>query len=125
MNLSKEYDLLYQEASDFLKKHNPCRREGGYYVGYPIGYSIVDDRKYLLCCSGCKHHSKRIGCRVKSLVCKLWLCSTAKGNLTPEQRQEWDEMNNRFKRIFGHHGIRQSKSYFMREKNVSGWRWIR
>ena len=130
MNPSKEYDKLYQEASEFLKKHNPCRREGGYCSGYPVTYSTVDGReylelgirKYVLCCAGCKHHSKKIGCRVKSILCKLWLCNSARGNLSLEQRQEWDEMKNRLHRILGYPGSRQSKLQYIKELNNVGLR---
>lgn len=85
--LEAEYDRIYDAADTALKKHNPCqiqRDEQGV-------VSCADTRrmaqeKYrtpMLCCGGCQHLGPN-GCTVKSLSCKLWLCTTIRGDYKHE-----------------------------------------
>jgi hypothetical protein len=53
---SRLYDTLYELGQEVLDKYKPC----------------IDCKTY--CCDGCKYLSSK-GCTVKSLACKLWLCS--------------------------------------------------
>lgn len=62
------YDRLYNEAEMWLKANNPCQISCGKCVG-----RYKNDLG--LCCEGCKHLTPS-GCSVKSLACKIWLCST-------------------------------------------------
>lgn len=68
-DLSKIYDLLYQEADRIITQGNPCDFVDG---------TCVSSRKHInkdcKCCEGCKHLEVGKGCTVKSLGCKLWLC---------------------------------------------------
>ena len=80
--LSRKYDRLYNRAGAILKRDNPCQIQHG-----PDGVSCLDTRRKAargetifrgeqLCCSGCPHLGPK-GCTVKSLICKVWLCSAA------------------------------------------------
>ncbi|MFA5994736.1 MAG: hypothetical protein WC823_07310 [Parcubacteria group bacterium] len=63
--LSALYDELYAEASAILAEHNPCAIENGKcFRGEP-------------CCEDCNYLSRKKGCTVQSLVCKLFLCQAA------------------------------------------------
>lgn len=65
-SLSALYDRLCEEAGLILTKHNPCKIEKGRcFEGNP-------------CCDDCGYLLKKKGCTVKSLVCKLFLCSEAR-----------------------------------------------
>ncbi len=76
MERTKEeiYDFLYDLADMEIRKHNPCKVEDGKCIR---GY---------FCCRGCKHLSS-VGCTVKGLYCKIWLCQSVLQKLhekTPE-----------------------------------------
>ena len=78
--LSALYDRIYDIADRLIKKHNPCniRIETRPHHLFPtkLEEETVCMSYYVnsLCCAGCSHHSKN-GCTVKSLGCKLFLCS--------------------------------------------------
>lgn len=64
--MSDLYDKLCNKADLILKEYNPCNIENGRcFAGYP-------------CCQDCEFLSKKKGCTVDSLVCKLWLCDKAR-----------------------------------------------
>lgn len=65
--MSKLYDELYKQADLALKKYDPCKIQNGRCINtYP-------------CCDGtCGYLSKKTGCTVKSLACKLHLCERAR-----------------------------------------------
>lgn len=64
--LSVLYDGLCEEANLILTRYNPCKIENGRcFVGNP-------------CCDGCEYLSRKKGCTVKSLVCRLFLCNEAR-----------------------------------------------
>jgi len=64
--LSVLYDRLYEEAGLILARHDPCKIEKGRcFEGNP-------------CCDDCGYLSKKKGCTVKSLICKLFLCNEAR-----------------------------------------------
>lgn len=65
--LSRLYDELYNTASRLREKENPCNIIEGH----------CKYRKYGCCCSGCEYLSD-VGCTVKSLSCKLWLCKESR-----------------------------------------------
>ena len=90
--LESEYDRIYDAANDALKRHNPCqiqrdeagvvscadtRRSAQNKYGTPV------EKAQSLCCGGCQHLSPQ-GCTVKSLSCKLWLCTTIRGGFKHE-----------------------------------------
>ena len=89
---SHKYDELYKKAEAIMDKYNPCvfdvktslcirdalrKKHGKEYqtcgcCGNINGW-IIDER--------CKHFKEGIGCSVKSLSCKIWLCADARKNL--------------------------------------------
>jgi len=73
--LEREYDQLYEEADELLKKYDPCDVVNGECAAYRAKFYTTN-----FCCDGCRHLSSK-GCRVKSLACKLWLCPIAQNNL--------------------------------------------
>ena len=86
----RTYLALYAEAQAVFVRHNPCapgkdRKEGH--------FTCRDSRFGHACCSGCKHLGTE-GCTVKSLNCKLWLCSVAR-KATPEASLALNDLYNR------------------------------
>jgi hypothetical protein len=85
----KLYDDLFKEASNFLKKYNPCKIQNGY---------CLRNHKYgerNFCCGGCPHLTLN-GCKAeKPLMCKLWLCDYALKELSPEVRKEFFVLSNK------------------------------
>jgi len=68
--LSALYDKLYEDAEIVLARYDPCKIEDGKCLaGKPCCYER--GRK-------CENLSKKDGCAVKSLACKLFLCDKAK-----------------------------------------------
>ena len=64
------YDRLCDIADKLLAKHSPCSScptKCEYFGGKRSG-----------CCTGCPFLGPQ-GCTIKSLACKLWLCSEASG----------------------------------------------
>ena len=76
--LSAAYDRLYEQADLVLQKHDPCqiRREADDTISC-TETRLLKIKNSQLCCTGCEHLGPT-GCTVKSLICKLWLCSTVK-----------------------------------------------
>ena len=77
--LSKLYDLLYQQAEMILKLHDPCKF---WYKGC-LQYNF--EKNPYCCCRDnhedgqehldhCIHWEVGIGCTVEALSCKLWTC---------------------------------------------------
>lgn len=65
------YDRIYDIADRLFKRYNPCSIhiiDGG--IGCTSRKTSI---AYGLCCSSCKYISK-IGCTVKCLPCKLFVC---------------------------------------------------
>jgi hypothetical protein len=56
------YDKMYDKVSDILKELNPCEISKD---------SCIKDIAW--CCNHCRYVTN-IGCSVRSLVCRLWLC---------------------------------------------------
>jgi hypothetical protein len=63
--LSKQYDKLYSEGQKILDTYNPCMANKA--------ICLEGER----CCVHCKHLGNN-GCKIKCLICKLWLCPTAR-----------------------------------------------
>jgi hypothetical protein len=63
--LSKEYDRLYNEGQKILNAYNPCMANKA--------RCLEGER----CCTHCQHLGEN-GCKIKCLMCKLWLCHTAR-----------------------------------------------
>ncbi len=61
------YDMLFALGQQIIDQYNPCDWNNGKCRRMRLS---EDDQG---CCEGCKHLS-RIGCKVQSLACKLWLC---------------------------------------------------
>lgn len=83
---NKLYNQLYEEMEGYLEEYNPCQHTEDGCVGHP-------NRKSR-CCSGCKHLGRN-GCKVKSLACKLWVCSDMIKNLPPDILTRIYEMNKK------------------------------
>jgi hypothetical protein len=63
--LSTLYDELYAKANTVLAEYNPCAiKNGQCFRGEP-------------CCEDCNYLSRKKGCTVQSLACKLFLCQAA------------------------------------------------
>lgn len=67
---SEVYDQLYDLAARILVRMDACST-------CPIGTSCKANTRSW-CCGGCKHLGPQ-GCTVKSLSCKLWLCTKEHG----------------------------------------------
>jgi len=68
--LSKQYDKLYNEGQKILDAYNPCMANKA--------VCLEGER----CCTRCRHLGIN-GCKIKCLICKLWLCPTAR-NINPK-----------------------------------------
>ncbi len=68
--LSVGYDRLYEEASDLLKKYNPCQFEEGVCINRRERYRGSPKNG---CCGHCTHLSSE-GCNTKALGCKFVVC---------------------------------------------------
>lgn len=95
--LSELYDYLYEQGQALFDKYDPCKftptPKGTVLcaevpgrvlapipaLGTPATPLRVHDD---VCCTGCKHLGS-MGCTVKALGCKLWLCS-GRTKLYPE-----------------------------------------
>ncbi|BCS54110.1 hypothetical protein [Geobacter sp. SVR] len=86
MSTSAMYDQMYDRAKSLLEQHNTCGWD-------PNAGLFAASKKG--CCIRCRHLNDQTGCRVKSLLCKLWLCDVARSRLpvpVVEQLQQiWDE----------------------------------
>jgi hypothetical protein len=71
------YSDLYQQGEEVLRRHNPCKVTNGRCLSGNF------------CCQGCKHLGLT-GCKVESLMCKLWLCNAAQ--CTPDGRVAIQEL---------------------------------
>ena len=69
--LSKKYDELFDRAVEVVSKHNPCKLHD--FMGEKM-CARGDVASNGLCCHGCRHLRVN-GCKVKSLGCKIWLCT--------------------------------------------------
>jgi hypothetical protein len=117
---AREYDRLYAAAELVLKSANPCgfgesHATGGKCAGCPVANGRADSSsitREALCCTACKHHGPK-GCRVKSLVCKLWLCKAAIKR-SPAASDQLLALHHQAIRVFGWHwywkNTRQSRS---------------
>lgn len=84
--LQAHYLRLYKKADDILRgPDNPCQIqmvEGlatchmSRKAGNARGWASPE-----LCCSGCEHHSKEVGCTVESLGCKLGWCFSSESSI--------------------------------------------
>jgi hypothetical protein len=80
--LSKKYDELYAEAVALFREYNPCQFDHVSGTCLPVrdNKAFSEWREpFILCCAHCHYerrnrHSKKSGCRVKSLGCKLYTC---------------------------------------------------
>ena len=77
--LMAEYDRLYDEGNAILKQHDPCQIRTVDGVASCVRTRAQPsyenpNQEGQLCCGGCKHLGPN-GCIVRSLGCKLSLCS--------------------------------------------------
>jgi hypothetical protein len=72
----KLYLELYNLLDENLKNANICNFQKSPY-GLLTCYGSVKGYCHhtVLCCEGCMHLNTDTGCTVKSLSCKIWLCS--------------------------------------------------
>lgn len=74
-HFSELYDQFYNIGDKIIKHHNPC--------------GDGEACNYAFCCDGCDYLQKDIGCSVKCITCKLWLCN--KANISDDVREElWE-----------------------------------
>ncbi|MDR3328754.1 MAG: hypothetical protein LBS63_01420 [Prevotellaceae bacterium] len=94
------YAQQYRSISALLRTIDPCevRTVGGVpqCTGNRAGDADADVGT--LCCTGC-HHLSAKGCRVKSLGCKMWLCTAAFKNLLDKYPQLPTEVPQLLKEI--------------------------
>ena len=69
---SVAYDAIFDEASEILKRDNPCEigTDGKCLYGRRLNTTSF-------CCGGCKYLGPE-GCTVKAVGCRVWLCDCAK-----------------------------------------------
>lgn len=74
--LSAEYDRIYKEADKIFRECNPCQFKGGRCTGNRRNINEARDHTPKNGCCGrvCGHLSPK-GCVVKTLGCKLYVCS--------------------------------------------------
>jgi len=84
-NLNKMYDFLFSEASSLMKEYNPCKINDG--------YCACSSYNTNLCCTNCKYITKN-GCKVESLLCKLWTCSCLENKLPEEFKKRQSRLFN-------------------------------
>lgn len=92
---SEKYDELYDKADKLLKECNPCKIKCGSCQANRIDPKYNSTKQ--LCCGGCPYWKN--GCTVKSLACKLWLCTPIHGTFpynkhrTDSNRELIDALN--------------------------------
>ena len=67
------YDLLYDQADTLFKVWNPCKIKDGV-----CAEDRACKRMNRCCCGGCKYITS-IGCLVRALYCKTWMCYYLQG----------------------------------------------
>lgn len=92
--LQKElYYDIWEELDKFLLKTNPCQFDGNVCIDnrQPKGERYGSHAEKNGCCQRCEHLSD-VGCKIKSLGCKAYLCLTARNRLTPSEVKELNEI---------------------------------
>jgi hypothetical protein len=77
------YDKLYDTISELQKKYNICN------VAFVNGrFTCRRDKKKENngCCGGCSHLCIKSGCKCKSLMCKMWICTAILNNKKLQKR---------------------------------------
>lgn len=64
--ISKNYDLIYEEVDKLIDKYNPCQFENGKCI-------IARENNTKVCCKPCFYLTGK-GCNVKALGCKVSFC---------------------------------------------------
>jgi hypothetical protein len=64
----KIFDDLYSQACELLAQYNPCKVTNG------------ECCRKVFCCYGCDYLGPK-GCKVEALLCRIWLCESAKRNV--------------------------------------------
>lgn len=112
---SEMYDILYQQASDALKRCDPCKfDEKGTCIAMREKAPGLENG----CCTGprCQHLTEK-GCGVESLSCRLWLCSHVR--MKPKNLGIVAILNtlaNVSSRTLPSLGVRDSKQSVLRDK---------
>lgn len=76
------YTELYKQLLYLVALYNPCNiKKNCMNQTTCSGSRDNNERINVLCCSYCKHHSKKNGCKVQSLSCTLWYCDVAWRNI--------------------------------------------
>ncbi len=124
--LSTIYDELYSQADALFKEYNPCQfnKQTGSCKVYqePSIY-----HSFILCCSGChneekrKHqHSKKSGCRIKSLNCKLYLCYSIHDKMPQEFKRKLADLRLKAFEAHFQNGYFRTKKWMIQ----STWKYL-
>lgn len=136
LEASRAYSDIYAKAVALFKEYNPCQFNPN--TGFCKAYSFCEnnpdaygyDRKYILCCAGCscdkrrKHqHSRKSGCRVKSLACKLYLCCHIEDKMPKEFLQRLSTLRSERRKLENTYGTMdcyQTKGDWI--KRITEWK---
>ncbi len=87
----ERYNALYAQAQEVIARINPCEIQIVDGKASCVSTRGGSERDSGLCCHHCQYLTT-IGCSIKSLACKLWLCfyveQTTKGRQARRELRE-------------------------------------